>query len=478
LAVRLLAPLLLLSVAGPVAPIAMAAPIPAVPASAGGSAAEVGSASATASGTASATASATAPASAIEPGSVNRTSLKLTATYAVSASLAVDTGVLRTSTTITARNDSGAGIDRIELNTIAARLGAISITSASVDGAPVTVTISDQTLLVPLGGVLPAGATVQVKLAYRATLKNSLSGSNWLFTRYGGTISIYRWIPWVSVARPFDRPNHGDPFVTPTSPQVTVALTLDKARVLAAPTANVPKSASKSFSFTVTKVRDVNLVLAPDFTVTTTSVDGITIRAYSRPGGISGSTLASQAKLALHREAVRIGVPYGWTTFTIVETAAGGYGMESPRMVWIPSNTLSGNVTYLVHHEVAHQWFYSLVGNDQQREPFADEAAADMLARSVLGTLRSSRCAKDVLDRSITGYTAACYYETIYIQGSNFLNELRGKLGTTRFWNTFGDYVHDYAHKIGGTKILLDRLRAASPVDLTSTLHARFPHLY
>ena len=347
-----------------------------------------------------------------------------------------------------------------------------------MDGHSTSVTVSDQTLLVPLGGVLPDGASAQVKVAYRATLRNSLTGSNWLFTRYGGTISMYRWIPWVSAARPFDRPNHGDPFVTPSSPQVDVTLTLDKARILAAPIAKLPKTASQTWAFSVKNVRDVNLVLAPDFSVTTTYVDGITIRAYSRPGGISGSTLASKAATALHREAVRLGVPYAWTSLTVVETAAGGYGMESPRMAWIPSNTLSGNLTYLVHHEIAHQWFYGLVGNDQQREPFADEAAADLLARTVLGTLRSSRCSEDDLDRKITQYTAACYYETIYIQGGNELNLIRSKMGTTLFWHTVAKYVVDYGQKLGGTKLLLDRLRAASPVDLGPTLRSRFPSLY
>jgi hypothetical protein len=456
---RLLLPLLCLSILGVGAPAATAAPLSVVRAAA-------------------LPAAVVATASAIVPGSVNRTSLKLTATYAVIATLAVDTGVLRVRTAITVRNDSGAGVDRVELNTIAAPLGAISITSASVDGGSRSVTVNDQTLVVPLGGVLPDGATALVKVAYRATLKNSLTGSNWLFTRAGGTISMYRWIPWVSAARPFARPNHGDPFVTPSSPDVTVQLTLDRARILAAPIARLPKVASKTWAFEVHDVRDVNLVLAPDFSVTTKIVDGVTIRAYSRPGGISGGTLADLAGLALHREAVRLGVPYAWTSFTIVETAPGGYGMESPLMVWIPSNTLSGNLTYLVHHEVAHQWFYGLVGNDQQREPFADEAAADMLARTVLGTLRSSRCAKDDLDRHITQYTAACYYETIYIQGGNVLNSLRSTMGTTLFWHTMAKYVTDYGQKLGGTKLLLDRLRAASPTDISPTLRDRFPSLY
>lgn len=450
---RLLTLLLCLAVTGIGAPVAAARPIAAAP-----------------------VAAIPASASAIVPGSLNRASITMTATYAVTATLDVDTGRLHVMTTITARNDSSAGVDKIELNTIAARLGGITVTSASVDGTPVTVTRSDQTLTVPFGGILPVGETAIVKVAYWATLKTSLTGSNWMFTRYNGTLSLYRWIPWVSLPRPFDRPNHGDPFYTPSSPQVSVNLTLDKARVLAAPVGGLRTTASKTWSFTAHDVRDVSMVLAPDFGVFTGTVDGVAVRAYSRPGGVSGATLRDLAKAALHKEAARVGVAYPWPSFTLVETA-GGYGLESPGLVWIPSNTLSGNLTYLVYHETAHQWFYGLVGNDQQREPFADEAAADLLARTVLGTLRSSRCSKDNLDGRITQYSAACYYETIYIQGGNVLNGYRSKMGTTLFWNTVEDYVQTYSHRIGGTKRLLDMLQDASPVPFTN-LSDRFPSLY
>jgi hypothetical protein len=452
---RLFTLLLCLAVAAAAAPVAAAHPVhPPAPADA-----------------------APALASAIVPGSVNRTSYNLNATYAVSAGIVIGTGVVRVTTTITARNDSGAGIDRIELNTVAARLGGISITLGTVDGTPVTVKISDQTLIVPLGGVLPPGATVVVRVGYKGTLKNSLSGSNWLFTRYGGTFSLYRWIPWVSVARPFDRPNHGDPFVTPSSPKVSVKLVLDKPRILAAPVPGLSTAASKTWTFTAHDVRDVAIVVASDFTVSSRSVNGIAIRAYSRPGGVSGSTLADTARAALASEAARVGVAYPWPSFTVVETK-GGYGMESPGLVWIPATTASSNLRYLVYHETAHQWFYGLVGNDQWKEPFADEAAADLLARTVLGNLRSSRCATDALDRRITQYSSSCYYETIYIQGGNVLNGFRSKMGTSLFWNTVEDYVQSYRHKLGGTKKLLDMLDAASPTDLGPTLRARFPALY
>jgi hypothetical protein len=162
---------------------------------------------------------------------------------------------------------------------------------------------------------------------------------------------------------------------------------------------------------------------------------------------------------------------------TVVETQ-GGSGLESPGLVWIPENVDTLNRTYLVHHEIAHQWFYGLVGNDQQAEPFADEAAADLLARTVLDTLRSSRCARTALDRAITAYSRGCYYEVVYVQGGLVLDDIRRQMGTDRFWEAMRTYVEWIRNGLAGSKQLLETLRAASPVDLLPTLRARFPDLY
>ena len=413
---------------------------------------------------------------AIIPGAVGRSSLDVRATYDAELDIIVGTGAIEVEAVIGARNDSGAPIDRLELNTIAARLGDLRLTGATVDGQAVTVTIDDQTLLVPLGGILSDGASTTVRLGYTATLRPNLDGSNWLFSRAGGTLALYRWIPWVSRAVPFDRPNHGDPFVTPSSPRVTVTATTDVPVILASPAA-VPVAADRTWSFEVSDVRDVALVLAPDFEVATGEADGIAVRAYTRPGGLDGDGLVAQAVNALTKMADRLDVAYPWPEFTIVETS-GGYGMESPGLIWIPSDTASGNVSYLVHHEAAHQWFYGLVGNDQQAEPIADEAVADLLARTVLGTLRGSRCDRAPLDRAITGYSSACYYETIYIQGANVLDDLREAMGTDRFWTALRGYLGASRFGLAGTRRLVEALRAASPVDLLPMLRERFPSLY
>jgi aminopeptidase N len=152
--------------------------------------------------------------------------------------------------------------------------------------------------------------------------------------------------------------------------------------------------------------------------------------------------------------------------------------MEGPGIAWIPTGTPSANLRYLVTHEIAHQWFYGIVGNDQAREPFADEAATDFVARRVLDLRRASRCATDDLDRSIYRYSATCYYEVVYIQGGNLLDNARRKMGSTAFWTALRGYIAGHRWGLSHTRTLLDALDAGTPLNLRSWWRHRFPTLY
>jgi hypothetical protein len=74
---------------------------------------------------------------------------------------------------------------------------------------------------------------------------------------------------------------------------------------------------------------------------------------------------------ALQSYSTRFG-PYPWSTYTAAvmsDFAIGGY--EYPTLVFLGSAS-----EHQAAHETAHQWFYSLVGNDQARDPWLDEALA------------------------------------------------------------------------------------------------------
>jgi hypothetical protein len=411
---------------------------------------------------------------ALPAGSVNRTSLALTAEYDVLLSLRFNSRAFGVDSIMTVRNDSGDSIDRLELNTIGARLGAMKLGAVTVAGAAVNATVDDQTIVVPLGGVLAPGQSVQVRVRYTATLRSTTSGSNWLFTRANGIVDAHRWIPWVSRRVPFNRPNHGDPFVTPVTPRVRVAITTDRALVFATTGERVSASGLRQ-TFEARNVRDFVFAAAPDYRTISSTVGDTVIRVYYRPGGPASAILAA-AKRAIAKMEPLVG-PYPYRTYNLAQTA-GGYGMEAPGLTWIPTGVGSANLSYLVHHETAHQWFYGIVGNDQAAEPFTDEAVADYLARYVLGQRRASRCSTARLDLSIYKYSSACYYEVVYIQGGNFIHDLRTRMGYTAFWRGMRAYIAANRFELAPTKTLLDTLDNHTTLDLVPRFRPRFPRLY
>jgi Peptidase family M1 domain len=99
----------------------------------------------------------------------------------------------------------------------------------------------------------------------------------------------------------------------------------------------------------------------------------VTVRVAVAGGAQVPRDVLALTVRTLHKLARRYG-PYPWSSYTVVATPdLGAEGIEYPTLVYIGAASI---VTLLVQHESAHQWFYSLVGNDQAHDPWLDEALA------------------------------------------------------------------------------------------------------
>lgn len=58
---------------------------------------------------------------------------------------------------------------------------------------------------------------------------------------------------------------------------------------------------------------------------------------------------------------------------------------------------------YVTHHELAHQWFYGIVGNDQYSVPWMDEGFTTYADRSFWRTLGRTPYGGDLTNRVFTG---------------------------------------------------------------------------
>lgn len=307
-----------------------------------------------------------------------------------------------------------------------------------------------------------------VRVSYRAQFTSALGGSQWMFARASRTVTAYRWIPWLSQASEFT--DIGDPFTTALSPQVRVTITSDRPLTFATTGHRVGKD-GLSQTFIARNIRDFNFTASPDYRVKRVSVDGINLRVYWRT--LSPDKLVYWAKTALRRFTSQVG-PYPYGSLSVAETP-GGYAIESPGHIWVPRTSTASVLPYRVVHEIAHQWFYAAVGNNQVRQPFADEAVAEFLSRHLLGHRRPS-CAQARLDQSVYDYGSSCYYDVVYTQGDQYLEQYRLLVGNDSFWAGLRDYFSDYKFRFGGTRILLDKLDAAS--GYAGGHAARFPSLY
>lgn len=416
--------------------------------------------------------------SALRAGAVNATSVNLSATYDARLRLTWKTGDVNVRSAMRVTNTSGGPIDRLELNTLAVALGNLKLRSATVDGRSAQVTPDGQTLTVALGGVLPAGASASVVIHYTARLRSDSAGRSFFFSHDRGIASVHRWIPWISRKRPFTSSNFGDPFFTAVSPEVRVRLVADRNLTYAAVGTQTGKSSTEA-TFYATNVRDFNLTAAPDYGKSVGySRDGQTrIVVYSRT--LPRSEILHSARDAIAAFESQLG-QYPYPRLTIAESS-GGHGMESPGHIWIPASHPRSLLRFLTVHETAHQWFYAVVGNDQPREPFADEAVAEFLTRWYLNGFRSSGCGTGRLDLGIRSYSSGCFYETVYVQGSNFLNGLRKDMGSDRFWRGLRGYYRNHQFQFGSTFDLLEVLRRKaerSGVNVLPRYRDLFPSLY
>lgn len=69
---------------------------------------------------------------------------------------------------------------------------------------------------------------------------------------------------------------------------------------------------------------------------------------------------------------------YPYKTLTIVKTPFVYGGMEYPNIVFI-SNSIDNEIEYkkVIVHEIAHQWWYGLVGNNEIKEAWLDESLSE-----------------------------------------------------------------------------------------------------
>ncbi len=129
------------------------------------------------------------------------------------------------------------------------------------------------------------------------------------------------------------------------------------------------QSGRKVNEYTLADARDFSFSAASDYHVYTRTIADVDFSIYAirelTAGEIENSfSYLERTLLVMERD---IG-DYYYDHFTLEYGYF--YGMESSGVIYCSSEIQEGTVV----HELVHQWFYSMIGNDQANESFLDEA--------------------------------------------------------------------------------------------------------
>jgi hypothetical protein len=404
------------------------------------------------------------------------TTTNLQQSYGLTATLDVAAGRLRTVERVTLTNRAGHEIDHVNLSVLPRAFGYFAFTGpVTVDGETVATSWTTGTnLRVKLGRWLGLGETATIRVPFRLVIGSSGGAFTARLSRDRGVISFGEWFPILS--RKHDSYGVGDPQVTRTAEQIRLDLTtttaLSRNAVACPGLRSAPETFGRHWICRSRQVRDFSFVVNPHFHLTTRHADGIAIKVYTQ--SVGGALTADKAKSAVAALNDLYDM-YPWDDLVLAEVGAdGGFSMEYPRAIHLTRSKVTD--TYVLDHEVAHQWFYAQLGNDQMREPWLDEGFADFTARRLMG-IGENQCSTREVDSSVFTWPAgktsggdwqSCdgYFHTVFYKGTEFLNAVRVAMGRPAFFGSLRAYIVAHRYGLITTRGLLDYLRSRTDANL------------
>jgi aminopeptidase N len=172
----------------------------------------------------------------------------------------------------------------------------------------------------------------------------------------------------------------------------------------------------------------------------------------------------------------------------IIQAALTGFiGVEYPGVMLIEQTLYWENDEVLestVAHEISHQWWYNLVGNDARREPWIDEGLASFsqivydecrgneahATSTFLHYQKQYRQAEQAgrggaINQSVEALQGK-YYSIAYARSALFFAALRAQLGNETFYQFLRRYAEEYRYRVASGDDLLAMAEATCDCDL------------
>ena len=255
----------------------------------------------------------------------------------------------------------------------------------------------------------------------------------------------------------------------------------------------IPQEENEVLHYQLKLARTFTLSISDIFVVTAREVNGLIILSYTFPEESAAGEAAADIGVDAVTLFTLIYGPMERDLLTLVE-ADFLHGMEFDGLVFLSRGfymfydfTPKTNLTIIVPHEIAHQWFFSLVGNNQAMEPWLDESIAtysealfyEEYFPDLVPWWWENRVDNQIpggyIDNSIyleDGYPA--YLRSVYLNGAHFYQDLRDTIGDQSFKDFLRAYIAENRYKIATPEDYWRILRENTDADLAPLINEYF----
>ena len=376
--------------------------------------------------------------------------------------------------------------------------GSINIEGVGVSGDVCNFEIGgeDENILrVPLFEKLFPGECVDIKIDFGVALPNI----NHRFGYGENAVNLANFYPVACAMRDGEFCEdlyhyNGDPFFSEMA-NYEITLECDGEFVVASSgeeTSNQCSDGKRKYVASAKCVRDFAMVLSKRFEVLSATQNGCEVKYFYYDDQFAKENLQVACDaLATFEEIIG---DYPYPTLCVAKTNFVHGGMEYPNIVYI-SDDVSPNSTYqeVIVHEIAHQWWYNVVGNNAFENSWLDEGLTEyctalfyeenpkynvsfdeMIKNAQNNWNTFEKVYKSVykdfkpnLCKAIDEYTTEYEYTyCTYVRGMLMFDSLRGFVGKSKFEKCIKNYYKQNMFKIVTPETLMGSFEKTCKTDL------------
>ena len=350
---------------------------------------------------------------------------------------------------------------------------------------------TEQALRIPFDPPLTPGDTVQIELAFTIEMPLDFDSnrSYGIFNQSstGPELNLANWYPILAVFQngewQADPVLMGGDAVTSQTALYKVAITAPVSWKIASTGTQIQQIDENALSkhiYVSGPVRDFMITASPTFDTRQTQVDDITISQWGALDTEPGWDVALEdGRNALTYYENTFG-PYPFKELDIVAVKLqNASGVEYPGLILIIDGSYKSTeqrsfLKLVIAHEIAHQWWYSLIGNDVMRNPWQDEALATYSSLLFLETnspgidyIGRYKSQVEKYDQSNPGQSIEQpldafqerlpeYGLVVYLKGALFFDAVRSQIGEAAFAQALKAYYQKYKYQLANPADLLN----------------------